>query len=138
MVGLVVTVVSLFFTPLNIERPLLTLGVAILVSVLMSLVGLIQGILAKSFDTVNIIPTFVLTPLVYLGGVFYPISTLAEPWRNISLFNPIVYMVDAFRAGFTGSAGVHLGLDLLIIGTLTVASGIYVGYLFKSGRANVV
>ena len=81
----------------------ITFAVAILTAALFSIAGFINALLARKFDDIAIIPTFVLTPLTYLGGVFYPISLLPQPWETISRFNPIVYMVSAFRSVFLKS-----------------------------------
>jgi ABC-2 type transport system permease protein len=102
MVGLVVTLVALFFTELRIENPVIVITVVLLTSILFSLAGFINGIFAKKFDDITIIPTFILTPLIYLGGVFYSINLLPEFWQWVSKLNPILYMVNAFRYGMLG------------------------------------
>jgi ABC-2 type transport system permease protein len=114
-VGLVVTLISLFFTSLQVHNPLMVLGVAFLTSLLFSLAGLINGVFAKSFDDVSIVPTFVLTPLIYLGGIFYSIDLLPEMWQKISLGNPILYMINSFRFGFLGVSDINIGLALTVI-----------------------
>lgn len=107
-VGVAVTVVSLVFHPLNIHSLWVMLSMIILTSILFSLAGLINGVYAKSFDDISIVPTFILTPLTYLGGVFYSISMLPEFWQQLSLANPILYMVNAFRYGFLGTSDISL------------------------------
>ncbi len=107
-VGVIVTVLSLFFTHLHIHSIGITLAVVILTAVLFSLAGLINAIYANSFDDVTIIPTFVLTPLTYLGGVFYSISMLPEFWQGVSKLNPVLYMVNAFRYGILGFSDVNI------------------------------
>ena len=114
-VGLAVTLVSLFFTEFRIHDPLIVLVVALLTSSLFSMAGLINAIFANSFDDISIIPTFVLTPLTYLGGVFYSIQLLPEFWQQVSLGNPILYMVDSFRLGFRGSSDIEFLSALLVI-----------------------
>jgi len=114
-VGLVVTAVSLFFADLHWQHPWLTLVVIALTSVLFSLGGLINGIFAKSFDDISIIPTFVLTPLIYLGGIFYSIRMLPPFWQEASLFNPILYMINAFRFGILGVSDIDSQLAFAII-----------------------
>jgi len=89
--------------------------VALLTSCLFSLAGLINAIFANSFDDITIVPTFVLTPLTYLGGIFYSIKLLPEFWQTASLGNPILYMVNSFRYGFRGSSDIELGPALLVI-----------------------
>lgn len=114
-VGLVVTLISLFFTDLRVHHLGVMLAVVFLTAVLFSLGGFINGVYAKSFDDISIIPTFVLTPLTYLGGVFYSISLLSDFWQSVSLANPILYMVNAFRYGFLGVSDIPIGVALLII-----------------------
>lgn len=101
-VGVIVTIVALFFTNLHIEHPLITLLVLLMTAVTFSLAGFINAVYANSFDDVSIIPTFVLTPLTYLGGVFYSITLLSDFWQSVSMFNPILHMVNAFRYGMLG------------------------------------
>ncbi len=108
VVGIVVTLVSMLFGDLEVHSVAVTLGVVLLTAVLFALAGLINGIYAKSFDDISIIPIFVLTPLTYLGGIFYSIHLLPAFWQNASLLNPILYMVNAFRYGFLGVADIPL------------------------------
>jgi ABC-2 type transport system permease protein len=114
-VGLAVTVVALFFTPIPLHNLWVAVSVLVLTSLLFSLAGIINGIYAKSFDDISVIPTFVLTPLTYLGGVFYSVSMLPPVWQSISLANPILYMVNAFRYGLLGVSDVNLGVAYLAI-----------------------
>ncbi|MCP4188928.1 MAG: ABC transporter permease [Gammaproteobacteria bacterium] len=114
-VGIAVTLVSLLFTDFSIHQPLVVFVVAILTSFLFSLAGLINGVFANSFDDVSIIPTFVLTPLTYLGGIFYSIKLLPDFWQQVSLINPILYMIDSFRFGFRGSSDLQLSSSLIVI-----------------------
>jgi len=108
VVGLVVVAVSLLFAEFRIEHLGVALGVVLLTCVLFALAGLINAIYARTFDDISIIPTFVLTPLTYLGGVFYSVELLPEPWRSLSLFNPILYMVNAFRHGLIGVSDIDI------------------------------
>ena len=114
-VGIAVTIVSLLFTEFRIHSPMVVLLVALLTSCLFSLAGLINAIFANSFDHITIIPTFVLTPLTYLGGIFYSIKLLPEFWQTASLANPILYMVNSFRYGFRGSSDIDLFTALGVI-----------------------
>ncbi|MGH8180890.1 MAG: ABC transporter permease [Steroidobacteraceae bacterium] len=115
LVGLAVTGVSLLFTHLHVLHPLIILAAALLTSIIFSLGGFLNALFARNFDQVNIIPTFVLTPLYYFGGVFYSVAML-PPWaRAISYFNPILYMVNAFRYGFIGSSDVNVGVAFAIM-----------------------
>ncbi len=115
-VGLVVTVVALFFTKLTLYSLPIVVATVLLTSTLFSLGGLINGIFARNFDDTSIIPTFVLTPLTYLGGVFYSIDLLPEFWRTVSLANPILYMVNAFRYGILGVSDIPIATAFTVIG----------------------
>ncbi len=134
IVGLIVTCLSLFFTHLQIHSVIVTVSVVVLTSLLFSLGGFINAVYANSFDDISIVPTFVLTPLTYLGGVFYSISLLPEFWQNVSLANPILYMVNAFRYGILGSSDIHLGLAFSIISAFVVVMYSYAYYLLKTGK----
>lgn len=114
-VGVAVTLVASFFTDLPFHNLWVILAVALLTSALFSLAGFINAVYAKSFDDITIIPTFVLTPLTYLGGIFYSIDMLPGVWQNISLANPILYMINAFRYGFLGVSDIPLGSAFAII-----------------------
>lgn len=115
IVGGVVTIISLLFTDLSIENYFLTTLIVFLTAILFSLAGFINGIYAKSFDDISIIPTFVLTPLTYLGGIFYSIKMLPEFWQVVSQINPILYMVNAFRYGIIGVSDIDLSFAISII-----------------------
>ena len=115
MVGGVVTLVALFFTRLDVQHPWIVLSTVILTAVVFSLGGFINAVFAKKFDDISIVPTFVLTPLTYLGGVFYSISLLPEFWQKVSQANPILYMVNAFRYGVLGSSDIPIGTAYAII-----------------------
>jgi ABC-2 type transport system permease protein len=126
IVGLGVTLVSLAFTDLHVHNLGVILSMALLTSILFSLGGLINGVFAKSFDDISIVPTFVLTPLTYLGGVFYSIKMLPDFWQSASLANPILYLVNAFRYGFLGVSDIPLwtsyGISLGFIAALFMLS----------------
>lgn len=108
IVGFIVTLVSLFFTELHIAHVGIMLSIVVLTSILFALAGFLNAIYAKSFDDISIIPNFVLTPLTYLGGVFYSIDLLPEFWQKVSLMNPILYMVNAFRYGVLGVSDIEV------------------------------
>ena len=114
-VGLLVTLIALFFTKLEVEHPLITISIVILSSTVFALAGFINAIFAKKFDDIAIVPTFILTPLTYLGGVFYSISLLPEFWQNLSRVNPILYMVNAFRYGILGTSDISIGHAYAIV-----------------------
>ena len=115
VVGVVVTLVSMFFSDLSIHNYGITLAVFLLTAVLFSLAGFINAVYAKSFDDISIIPTFVLTPLTYLGGIFYSIKMLPEFWQTVSLGNPILYMINAFRYGLLGISDIDIRIAFGII-----------------------
>jgi ABC-2 type transport system permease protein len=115
LVGLVVTIIAMFFTPLPVGNLFVTLSVAILTSAVFSLGGLINAIFARKFDDVSIIPSFVLAPLTYLGGDFYSVSLLPNFAQQLSLFNPILYMVNAFRYGMLGVSDIDIRVAYTII-----------------------
>ena len=121
LVGLIVTAVSLFFSKLSVHSYWVMASVIVLTAVLFSLGGFLNGVFAKKFDDVAIVPTFVLTPLTYLGGIFYSIKLLPEFWQAASHINPILYMINAFRYGFLGITDIHLGASYAIILLFTVA-----------------
>jgi ABC-2 type transport system permease protein len=114
-VGLIVTGVSLFFTRIEVAHPLLTVFVVVLTAALFAIGGFINALLGKKFDDISIVPTFVLTPLTYLGGVFYSISLLPDFWQGVSMLNPILYMVNVFRYGFLGVSDIPVGWALAAI-----------------------
>jgi len=115
MVGAVVMAVSLFFTPIEVQHPLVMLTVLLLTAIVFALAGMVNAIFAQKFDDIAIIPTFVLAPLTYLGGVFYSISLLPEFWQNVSVVNPILYMVNGFRYGMLGVSDVSLVMTYGVI-----------------------
>jgi ABC-2 type transport system permease protein len=108
LVGLAVTAVSLFFAHLHVQHLLVIVAAALLTSIVFALGGFLNALFAKNFDQVNIIPTFVLTPLYYFGGVFYSVALLPHWAQAISYLNPILYMVNAFRYGFIGVSDVSV------------------------------
>jgi ABC-2 type transport system permease protein len=120
LVGLLVTIIALFFTRLEVQHVLITISVVLLSSIVFSLMGFINAIFARKFDDISIVPTFVLTPLTYLGGVFYSISLLPEFWQKVSLANPILYMVNAFRYGILGTSDIGIGVAYGILITFVV------------------
>jgi ABC-2 type transport system permease protein len=133
-VGIAVTLVSLVFHPLNIHSLWVMFSMIMLTSILFSLAGLINGVYAKSFDDISIVPTFVLTPLTYLGGIFYSISLLPEFWQSASLINPILYMVNAFRYGFLGVSDISLTLSYAISIGFIVILYVFSLYLLHKGH----
>lgn len=115
LVGLIVTVIALFFTHLTVHNIFAIFMVVLLAATLFALAGFTNALFAKKFDDITIVPTFVLTPLTYLGGVFYSIQMLPEFWRHLSFLNPILYMVNAFRYGILGISDVSVSVALLML-----------------------
>ena len=133
MVGAVVTLVALFFTRLQIHSITIVFVTSILTAALFSIAGLINGIFAKSFDDISVIPTFVLTPLTYLGGIFFSIDMLPKFWQQVSLVNPILYMINSFRMGILGISDVNLTIALAVIIGFLIALFIVSLYLLNRG-----
>ncbi len=134
VVGFAVTLVSLVFSDLEIHNLFVLVTVVFMTSVLFALAGLINGVYANSFDDISIIPTFVLTPLTYLGGIFYSINLLPEFWQSASLINPILYMVNTFRYGFLGITDISIALSYTIITGFIAGLYLLSLYLLKSGH----
>jgi len=134
LVALIVTAVSLFFTRLPIYSIGIVALVVLLTSTLFALAGFINGVFANNFDDISIIPTFVLTPLTYLGGVFYSLDLLPEFWAGVSKLNPLVYVVNAFRYGVLGVSDVNVGFAFAMIAGFTVLLFFYAMHLLSSGK----
>lgn len=132
-VGLIVTLVAMFFVDISLHHAGLVVMTVFLTSVLFSLGGLINAVFAKSFDDISIIPTFVLTPLTYLGGVFYSLSLLPPFWQGVSALNPIVYMINVFRYGFLGFADISVPLSIGIMIGFCIALWTLAYYLVSRG-----
>ena len=124
LVGLLVTLIALFFTHLHVEHIVAVLAAVLLTSVIFSLLGFVNAVFAKNFDQISFVPTFILTPMTYLGGVFYSITMLPEWAQHVSKANPILYMVNAFRYGFLGLSDVNLGVSFAL---MTVAAAALFG-----------
>ena len=119
-VGAIVTVLSLYFADFSIHSLPITIAIVLMTSLMFSLAGLINAIFAASFDDISIIPTFVLTPLTYLGGVFYSIDLLSDFWRNLSMINPVLYMVNAFRYGIAGITDINIFWSFGMVGLFSM------------------
>ncbi|MBB6243441.1 ABC transporter permease [Rhodanobacter sp. MP1X3] len=126
VVGVLVLLIALFFTSLNVVHPIITFLSVLLGATIFSLAGFVNAVFAKKFDDIALVPTFVLTPLTYLGGVFYSINMLGEPWQAISRVNPILYMVNAFRFGVLGITDVNIwvafGVMLVFVAGLSIVA----------------
>ena len=112
MLGLITLATAAFFVPLEILHPVWMLAILILISTTFSLFGFIIGIWAQSFEQLQFIPMLIVTPLTFLGGAFYPTVWLPEPWRTVTLFNPVVYLISGFRWAFFGTSDVGIGYSL--------------------------
>jgi ABC-2 type transport system permease protein len=134
LVALVVTLVSLFFTRLEIHSYFVVVVIVFMTSTLFALAGFINAVYANSFDDISIVPTFVLTPLIYLGGVFYSMELLPDFWAGVSKLNPLVYVVNAFRYGVLGVSDVSLAFSMGMIGLFTVIAFAFSMHLLNSGK----
>lgn len=133
-VGVIVTIVALFFTDLHVHNYFIVFIVVLMTSMLFSIAGMLNAIFAKKFDDISIIPTFVLTPLIYLGGVFYSINLLPRYGQIISRFNPILYMVNAFRYGMLGVSDINIYTAFAIICIFILLLGGFTLYLLDRGK----
>jgi ABC-2 type transport system permease protein len=133
MVGIIVLGISLFFSKIHLYHPFVTLTTFLLAAIIFALLGFINAIYARKFDDVAIIPTFVLTPLTYLGGVFYNVAQLPSPWKEISYANPILYMVNAFRYGLLGTSDISVGWAYVVMLGFVVVFGAFCLNLLRRG-----
>ncbi len=133
IVGTAVTIVAMFFTKLQIHNLSLVIFTAIITSALFSAAGIINGVFANSFDDISIIPTFILTPLTYLGGVFFSVAMLPSFWQSISLANPILYMVNSFRLGILGITDVNAVVAIIIMTGFLISLFCVCLYLLNKG-----
>lgn len=133
LVGIIVLGIALFFTSLHLAHPLVAVTTVLLGSTIFSLAGFINATFAKRFDDIQMVPTFVLTPLSYLGGVFYSITMLGSPWREISKINPILYMVNAFRYGILGIGDVPVWIAYVVMLAFVIGLGAFALWLLHKG-----
>ena len=133
LVGLIVTLVSLLFTDLTIYSLPITIAIVFMTSVVFALAGFFNAVFARTFDDISIVPTFVLTPLTYLGGVFYSISLLPPFWQAVSQLNPILYMVNAFRYGILGVSDININYAFIGVAVFTVLLSIICLQLLARG-----
>ncbi len=133
ILGLVILATARCFVPFTIVHPLLMLGILIMTSVSFSLLGFILGIWADGFEKLQIVPMMIITPLTFLGGSFYSISMLPPFWQFLSLFNPIVYLISAFRWSFYGISDVNIQLCLAVMSLFIIACLTTIGIIFKTG-----
>lgn len=133
-VGIIVSILSLFFTSLQVHHFGITVLVVILTATVFSLAGFINAVYARNFDDISIVPTFVLTPLTYLGGVFYSINLLPSFWQTVSLFNPILHMVNAFRYGILGVSDINIYIAISFMLSAVIVLYWLSYYLLKTGK----
>ena len=132
-VGALVAAVSMFYTRITIENPLITIMVVVLTSTLFAIGGVINSVYAKSFDDISIIPNFVLTPLTYLGGIFYSVKLLPDFWYGVSLLNPVLYMINGFRYGILGSSDFPIWWSFFIIVVFIIVLAAIALHLMNKG-----
>ena len=135
IIGLVILATARIFVPYEVQNWPVMLLFLVLTAVSFCLFGFILGVLADGFEKLQIVPMLILTPLTFLGGTFYSIDMLPEPWRTITLFNPVVYLISGFRWAFFGeqAADVNIGLSLAAISTFLVVCFMAVWWVFKTG-----
>jgi ABC-2 type transport system permease protein len=131
--GLVILATAAFFVPLQILHPVWMIGFLVLIATTFSLFGFIIGIWGKNFEQIQFVPMLIVTPLTFLGGAFYSVDMLPEPWRTATLFNPIVYLISGFRWSFYGVGDVPVAISLAAtLGFLLVCLGV-VAWIFRTG-----
>lgn len=133
VVGVVVIGISLFFTHLHVHSVLQICTMAVLSASLFSLAGFTNGVFAKKFDDITIVPTFILTPLTYLGGIFYSIDLLPPFWHTVSLLNPVLYIVNAFRYALLGVSDVNVTLSFICISLMVLVLFVFNLFLLNRG-----
>jgi ABC-2 type transport system permease protein len=133
ILGLIILATAGLFVPLRIDHPVWMLGFLVLTAVTFSLFGFIIGIWAKDFEQLQVIPLLIVTPLTFLGGAFYSVNVLAEPWRTVTLFNPVVYLISGFRWAFYGTADVNVAVSLAATLGFLGACLVLVWWIFKTG-----
>jgi ABC-2 type transport system permease protein len=133
LVGLSVLIVSLFFAEVSFHSVAVIALFLVLTSIALALAGLINGVYAKTFDGISIVPTFVLAPLIYLGGVFYSVDVLPAFWQQVTHFNPLFYVIDGFRYGFLGVSDVSLGLSVAVLVAVNLVFAGLAWYFVRTG-----
>ncbi len=134
LVGLIASIIALFFSGVHLDNIFITALVILLSSIVFSLGGFINAVYAKNFDDISIIPTFVLTPLIYLGGVFYSVDLLPGFWKTVSQINPIFYMVNAFRYGILGISDVDIYFAIGMLFVFTIVMFAFAMHLLYRGK----
>jgi len=133
VLGLIILATASFFVPLHLAHPLAMAAFLVLTSIAFSLFGFIIGVWANGFEQLSFVPALLITPLTFLGGAFYSIDMLPQPWRTVSLFNPVVYLVSGFRWSFFGVGDVAVGVSLAVTAGFLVACLGVIGWIFRTG-----
>ena len=133
VLGLIILATSALFVPLRVEHPLAMIAFLLLTSLAFSLFGFIIGVWANGFEQLSFVPALLITPLTFLGGSFYSIDMLPEPWRTVSLFNPVVYLVSGFRWSFFGRGDVDVGVSLAVTAAFLLLCLAVIAWIFKTG-----
>ena len=133
VLGLLILATSALFVPLHVAHPLAMIAFLVLTSVTFSLFGFIIGVWANGFEQLSVVPALLVTPLTFLGGAFYSIDMLPQPWRTISLFNPVVYLISGFRWSFFDKGDVSIGVSLGVTAVFMVACLVVIATIFRTG-----
>jgi ABC-2 type transport system permease protein len=133
VLGLIILATSELFVPVRIEHPIWMLTFLVLTALSFSLLGFILGLWADGFEKLQIVPLLIITPLTFLGGTFYSTSVLPQPWRTVTLFNPLVYLISGFRWSFFNIADVHVGISLAMTLLSLAICLLIVWWFFKTG-----
>ena len=133
LLGLLILVTATTLIPITIKHPIIMLFMLTFIAIIFSMLGFIIGLLAKSFDQLQFFPLLIITPLTFLGGAFYAIDMLPSPWQTLSLINPIVYLVSAFRWTFLGASAVNIVSSLVVISFIFLTSVILIISIFRTG-----
>jgi ABC-2 type transport system permease protein len=133
MLGLIILATARVFVPFEIEHPVWMVSFLILTSVAFCLFGFVVGVWADGFEQLQLVPMMIVMPLTFLGGSFYSINMLPSPWRQLALFNPVVYLISGFRWSFYGTSDVGVALSLAMVLVFLSACGLLVWWIFKTG-----
>ncbi|ODP39666.1 ABC transporter permease [Sphingomonas turrisvirgatae] len=131
--GLITLVTAMLFVEVPIAHPVLMFAMLVLTSIAFCLAGFIIGIWAKGFEQLSFVPSLIITPLTFLGGAFYTINMLPEPWRTVSLFNPVVYLISGFRWSFFGVGDVSIEVSLIALAAFLAVCLLAIGWIFRTG-----
>jgi ABC-2 type transport system permease protein len=133
VLGLITLVTAMLFVDVPIAHPVVMFAMLVLTSIAFCLAGFIIGIWAKGFEQLSFVPSLIITPLTFLGGAFYTINMLPEPWRTVSLFNPVVYLISGFRWSFFGKGDVSIEVSLIALAAFLAVCLAVIGWIFRTG-----